>query len=89
MPKRNPETLEDARALLLENDSEIEQLRAQVETLTGQSAEKDKTIEDLRTLNQRYYLQLAQGTNEPENNDEPEPESLEEWAGKQKGVIIT
>lgn len=86
MPKRNPETLEDARALLLENDTEIEQLRAQVETLTGQSAEKDKTIEDLRTLNQRYYLQLAQGKEEPEP-DEPEPESLETWAGKLKGVI--
>lgn len=86
MPKRNPETLEDARALLLENDSEIETLRSELETLKGQNSEKDKTIEDLRTLNQRYYLQLAQGTNEPEP-DEPEPESLETWAGKQKGVF--
>ena len=86
MPKRNPETLEDARALLLENDTEIEQLRSQVETLTGQNTEKDKTIEDLRTLNQRYYLQLAQGQAEPEP-DESEPESLETWAGKQKGVF--
>lgn len=88
MPKRNPETLEDARALLLENDTEIETLRQQVETLTGQSAEKDKTIEDLRTLNQRYYLQLAQGT-EPEPKEEPEPEPLEKWAEKLKGVINT
>ena len=86
MPKRNPETLEDARALLLENDTEIETLRSELETLRGQNAEKDKTIEDLRTLNQRYYLQLAQGQEEPDN-DEPEPESLEEWAGKLKGVI--
>lgn len=86
MPKRNPETLEDARALLLENDTEIATLREQVETLTGQSAEKDKTIEDLRTLNQRYYLQLAQGT-EPEPEPEKEPETLEQWAGKLKGVI--
>lgn len=87
MPKRNPETLEDARALLLENDSEIETLRSQVETLTGQIAEKDTTIEDLRTLNQRYYLQLAQGT-EPEPENEPEPEPIEKWAEKMKGVII-
>lgn len=86
MPKRNPETLEDARALLLENDSEIESLRSELETLKGQNTEKDKTIEDLRTLNQRYYLQLAQGEDNPEP-DEPEPESLETWAGKLKGVI--
>lgn len=86
MPKRNPETLEDARALLLENDSEIETLRSELETLKGQNTEKDKTIEDLRTLNQRYYLQLAQGKDESEP-DEPEPESLETWAGKQKGVF--
>lgn len=86
MPKRNPETLEDARALLLENDTEIEQLRSQVQTLTGQITERDTTIEDLRTLNQRYYLQLAQGQDEPDP-DEPEPESLETWAGKLKGVI--
>ena len=86
MLKRNPETLEDARALLLENDSEIESLRSELETLKGQNTEKDKTIEDLRTLNQRYYLQLAQGKEEPEP-DEPEPESLETWAGKQKGVF--
>lgn len=87
MPKRNPETLEDARALLLENDSEIETLRSQVETLAGQITEKDNTIEDLRTLNQRYYLQLAQGT-EPEPENKPEPEPIEKWAEKMKGVII-
>lgn len=87
MPKRNPETLEDARALLLENDSEIETLRSELETLKGQNTEKDKTIEDLRTLNQRYYLQLAQGEDKPEP-DEPEPEPIEKWAEKMKGVII-
>lgn len=87
MPKRNPETLEDARALLLENDTEIEQLRSQVETLTGQSAENDRTIEDLRTLNQRYYLQLAQGKEEPDEPDEPESVPLTEWAKTLKGVI--
>jgi len=87
MPKRNPVTLEDARALLLENDSEIETLRSELETLKGQNTEKDKTIEDLRTLNQRYYLQLAQGKDEPEP-DEPEPEPIEKWAEKMKGVII-
>lgn len=87
MPKRNPETLEDARALLLENDTEIETLRSELETLRGQSSEKDKTIEDLRTLNQRYYLQLAQGT-ETETENEPEPEPIEKWAEKMKGVII-
>ena len=87
MPKRNPETLEDARALLLENDTEIETLRSQVETLTGQSAEKDKTIEDLRTLNQKYYLQLAQGQTEPDTEPEQPPVPLTDWARNLKGVI--
>lgn len=89
MPKRNPETLEDARALLLENDTEIADLRAQVETLTGQNAEKDTTIEDLRNLNQRYYLQLAQGQADPEPEPEPAPVPLTEWARTLKGVIHT
>lgn len=88
MPKRNPETLEDARALLLENDSEIESLRSELETLKGQNTEKDKTIEDLRNLNQRYYLQLAQGTETETETDEPEPEPIDKWAEKLKGVII-
>lgn len=86
MPKRNPETLEDARALLLENDTEIESLRSELETLRGQSSEKDKTIEDLRTLNQRYYLQLAQGT-EPDPEPEPEHVPIKEWAKTLKGVL--
>lgn len=89
MPKRNPETLEDARALLLENDSEIETLRSQVETLTGQLTERDTTIEDLRTLNQRYYLQLAQGQAEPDPEPEQPPVPLTDWARTLKGVIST
>lgn len=86
MSKRNPETLEDARALLLENDTEIETLRSQVETLTATIGERESTIEDLRTLNQKYYLRLAQGEDKPETPTD-KPESLEEWAGKLKGVI--
>lgn len=89
MPKRNPETLEDARALLLENDTEIETLRSELETLRGQNAEKDTTIEDLRTLNQKYYLQLAQGTAEPDPEPEQPPVPLTEWARTLKGVINT
>ena len=87
MPKRNPETLEDARALLLENDNEIETLRSELETLKGQNTEKDKTIEDLRTLNQRYYLQLAQGQADPDPEPEQPPVSLTDWARTLKGVI--
>lgn len=89
MPKRNPETLEDARALLLENDTEIAKLQSQVETLTANLTERDTTIEDLRTLNQKYYLQLAQGENKPpEDDQEQEPEPLNDWAKKLKGVVI-
>lgn len=84
----NPETIEQAREMLLQNKNEIETLRGQVTTLQGQITEKDATIEDLRNLNQRYYLQLAQGTEEPEEiRQEPEPMSLEDFAKTIKGVI--
>lgn len=88
---RNPETLEDARALLLEDNEELEQLREQISTLEAQITEKDESIENLRTLNQSYYLRLSQGRAEDENDegeDDEEPQSLEDFARtKLKGVI--
>lgn len=82
----NPATLEEARELLLQYSNDLNEARGQVETLTGQVSERDATIEDLRTLNQKFFLQLAQGTQEPEQTD-PEPQSLEEFAANLKGVI--
>ena len=84
-----PKTLEEARAMLLENNKKIEELTGQIKTLSDQNKEKDTTIEDLRTLNQKYYLELAQGQaeDEPEQKDEPERVSLEDYARKIKGVI--
>lgn len=87
MPVPVPETLEDAKALLLENSETINQLNQQIETLNGQITEKDTTINDLRTLNQKYFLRLAQGEQEPETNPEP-AETLEEYAKTLKGVFI-
>lgn len=82
----NPATLEEARELLLQYSNQLNEARGQVETLAGQVSERDATIEDLRTLNQKFFLQLAQGTQEPEQPD-PEPKSLEEFAANLKGVI--
>lgn len=84
-----PKTLEEARAMLLENNKKIEELQGQIKTLTDQNTEKDATIEDLRTLNQKYYLELAQGQaeDEHEHKEEPEKVSLEDFARKLKGVI--
>ena len=82
----NPATLEEARELLLQYSNDLTEARGQVETLTGQVSERDATIEDLRTLNQKFFLPLSQGTQEPDQND-PEPQSLEEFAANLKGVI--
>lgn len=91
MPNPNPATLEEARELLLQQSEQLTQLQQQVETLTGESGEKDATIEQLRTLNQQLFLRASQGTapaTDPESDPEP-AESLEDFARtKLKGVII-
>ncbi len=86
MLKNNPETLESAREMLLQYDKDLEAARAQVEALTAQNAEKDSAIEDLRTLNQKFFLQLSQGTEEPDPDPEP-VQTLEEFALTLEGVI--
>lgn len=82
----NPATLEEARELLLQYSNDLNEARGQVESLTGQVSERDATIEDLRTLNQKFFLQLSQGTQDPEEPD-PKPQSLEDFAANLKGVI--
>ena len=82
----NPATLEEARELLLQYSNDLTEARGQVESLTAKVSERDTTIEDLRTLNQKFFLQLSQGTQEPETPD-PKPQSLEDFAANLKGVI--
>ena len=82
----NPATLEEARELLLQYSNDLTEARGQVESLTAQVSERDTTIEDLRTLNQKFFLQLSQGEEKPEEPD-PEPQSLEDFAATLKGVI--
>ena len=86
---RNPATLEDARAMLLEDSNTIRELTEQLETLRGEITEKDTQLEDVRTLNQKYYLLLAQGQapTDPEPEKDEEPLSLEDFAKTIKGVI--
>ena len=83
----NPATLEEARELLLQYSNDLTEAHSQVESLTAQVSERDTTIEDLRTLNQKFFLQLAQGNQEPEQPDPEPPQSLEEYAATIKGVI--
>lgn len=86
MPTPNPETLEQAREMLLQQSNDLDTLRGELDTLRNESSKKDTTIEELRTLNQKFYLQLAQQQEEPE--PEPEPElSLEDFARTLKGLI--
>ena len=90
MPNPNPTTLEEARELLLQQSEQLTQLQRQVETLTGESGEKDATIEQLRTLNQQLFLRASQGTAPEEPESDPEPaESIVDYARNHlKGVII-
>ena len=83
-PVPNPETLENAREVLLEYTNELNGAIETAESLRGEIAEKDKTIEELRTLNQKFFLRLSQGEKEQEPEDEPR-ESLEDFAKKLKG----
>ena len=83
---KNPETLEEARELLLQDSNRIKELEDQTAALTGQISEKDSQIEELRTLNQKLFLRVSQGEEPPEEPEEPE-ESLEDFARNLKGVI--
>lgn len=83
-PVPNPETLETAREMLLDYNNRLNEANQAAETLRAESAEKDKTIEELRTLNQKFFLRLSQGENPPEPDPEPR-ESLEDFARTLKG----
>lgn len=85
MPQQ-PQTLEEAREMLLQNNETISGLTSERDTLTQQNQELANQIEELRTLNQKLYLRASQGTEEPQK-EEPEPEPLEEFALKLKGVL--
>lgn len=83
-----PKTLEEAQSFLLENTKTISELEEQVTALNDQIKEKDIQLEDLRTLNHKYFLELAQGQTEDETEEkEEEPQSLEDFAKTLKGVI--
>lgn len=82
----NPATLEEAREMLLQNTNELNQLDQQIETLNATASENAKTINDLRELNQRLFLRASTGKAD-EEKEEPEAESLEDFAKTLKGVI--
>lgn len=84
----NPSTLEEAREMLLQHTNELNQLDETIENLNSQAAENDKTINDLRTLNQKLYLRVSTGTTVEEEHKEEQRETLEEFATKNlKGMI--
>lgn len=84
----NPSTLEEAREMLLQHTNELNQLDETIENLNSQAAENVETIEELRTLNQKLYLRVSQGTIEEEDKKEEPSETLEEFATKNlKGMI--
>lgn len=85
-----PETLEQAREMLLQNNETITALTTENNTLKEEAQKNVQTINELRTLNQKYYLRLAQQDNpEPEKDPEPDPETLEDFTRNHlKGVII-
>lgn len=83
----NPTTLEEAREMLLQHTNELNQLDERIVNLNNQAAENDKTINDLRTLNQKLYLRVSTGSTEEDKKEEP-TETLEEYTTKNlKGLI--
>lgn len=89
MEHLNPSTLEEARELLLQQNNTIAELNQRIESLTSTSEENVRTIEELRTLNQKLFLRVSTGE-EPENPSHDEPaETLEEYAVKNlKGLLV-
>lgn len=87
-PNDNPQTIEEARELLLEYRRQYEEERDKAANLSQQISDKDSEIESLRNTNQKFFLMLSQGqTEDDEEEEEKKPPSLEEYAKNLKGVI--
>ena len=84
----NPTTLEEAREMLLQHTNELNQLDETINNLNDQAAENDKTINELRTLNQKLFLRVSTGTTVDNPSKDENRETLEEYATKNlKGMI--
>lgn len=83
----NPSTLEEAREAILEWQRQRDELEAARSALETELNETKENLEEVRTLNQRLYLRVSQGSEEPEEDPEPS-ETLEDFAIKNlKGMI--
>ena len=87
MAQNQPQTLEEAREMLLQASEREQQLQHTIDTLTAENAEKVTEISKLQTLNQQLFLRIPQGEEEEEPELEP-VETPEEFAKRMKGMII-
>lgn len=76
-------TLEEAQERIIELTEQNQELSTNIGTLTSDNERLTSENESLRSLNQKYFNKLiAQEKPEPGKNDDPEPESCEEFAAK-------
>ena len=76
-----PTTLEEARAEILRLDEELKTARTEIENYTTKVNELNKNLEDVRELNQQYYLKLrAQDESDEDEDPEEDVPSCEDFA---------
>ena len=88
MAQNQPQTLEEAREMLLQAREREQQLQHTIDTLTAENAEKVTEISKLQTLNQQLFLRIPQGEEEEEEPEKEPVETPEEFAKRMKGMII-
>lgn len=75
-------TLEDARAEILRLNEELTKVTNDRDNYITKTNDLTKEVENVRALNQQYFLKLSAQYNKPTENDEPEDDtpSCEEFA---------
>lgn len=79
------DTLEAAQERIIELENEVGRITAENGDLTSQLSAANDEVENLRTINQRYFNKLlAQESNKKEPDDDEEAPSCEEFAASLK-----
>lgn len=76
-------TIEEARARILELQEQVTELTNERDTLSQNNATQARELEDVRKLNQKYFNKLSQQSLPAEgekDKDEDEAPSCEEFA---------
>lgn len=77
------DTLEEAQARIVELDEQVAELTNERDTLSQNNTDLAQQLEQVRTLNQKYFNKLCAQNSEPGNkndNEEKEVPTCEEFA---------